>query len=67
MIDKLTELLKTTTLLKFSFLFQKEEEKNFINYSIKEKKIIVNITDPDDPNLGNMIDEKIKELQQLLN
>lgn len=41
---------------------------NQITHSIngKEKRITIKICNPDDENLGNLIDEKIEELKKLL-
>lgn len=67
MIDKIFQLLKISGSNNFSFSFQKEGTENYIKYSVDEKSIIINVVNPDDPNLENMLNEKLKELQQLLN
>lgn len=50
--------------LERSFTLTKDDE-NFV--IIKDDEILVNIGNLDDPNLEKMLDQKFKELQQLLN
>lgn len=66
MTEKLNELMKLCSINHFTFVYQKEGDKNFINETdIPEKTFIINITDIEDKELENLLDTKIKELKEL--
>jgi hypothetical protein len=65
MTEKLHHLLKITSSNNFEFTFQKEGDNNYIMYSLSPNSIIVNIVNPDDLNLNQLLDDKIEELQKL--
>jgi hypothetical protein len=48
------------------FVYQKEGEENFIEFSIEpERKITINIVNEKDKNLKKLINKKFEELNQL--
>jgi hypothetical protein len=66
MNDKLNELFTICGINDFIFIYQKEGEENYINYSIEpEKKILVNISNVEDAELDNLLTSKIEELKEL--
>jgi hypothetical protein len=51
---------------KIEFIFQKEDEGNYVKYESEPiKKVTLNISDPEDPNFESVLDERIDELNQL--
>jgi hypothetical protein len=62
--EMIHKIYESTLKLKREFTLTKEGENNVI---INENQVIINIPNLDDPNLENILDEKLKELQQLLN
>jgi len=51
---------------KIEFIFQKEDEGNYVKYESEPiKKVTLNISDPDDLDFESVLDEKINELNQL--
>lgn len=66
MNDKLNELFRICGINDFVFTYQKEGDKNFIDYSLEpEKKIVVNISDTEDTELDELLTSKIEELKKL--
>lgn len=66
MTDKLNELFQLCGINHFTFVYQKEGDKNYINYELTpDKKIVVNISDVEDKELDNLLDEKLIELKEL--
>lgn len=66
MNDKLNELFAICGINDFIFIYQKEGEENYIDYSIEpEKKILVNISNAEDAELDNLLTSKIEELKEL--
>lgn len=65
MDGKINELFKISSINGFEFIYQNEDEKNYINIEYEPNKtIIVNIADLDDESLPNLIDSYIQELKQ---
>lgn len=65
--DKIMKLAHFCFTNKIDFTYQKEENGNYITISEEEKtSVVLNISDPEDKNLNKMIDEKLDELNQLL-
>ena len=64
MNEKLHELFKICGMNDFVFTYQKEGEENYINYSIDEKTIVVNISNVEDVELDNLLENKINELKE---
>ncbi len=68
MTDKLNELFQLCGVNDFLFIYQKEGDGNYINYELTpDKKIVVNISNVEDKELDNLLDEKINELKKLFN
>ena len=65
MNDKLNELFTICGINDFIFTYQKEGEENYINYSIDEKTIVLNISNVEDVELDNLLESKINELKDL--
>ena len=66
MNDKLNELFRICGINDFVFTYQKEGDKNFIDFSLEpEKKIVVNITNTEDTELDTLLTSKIEELKEL--
>ena len=66
MNDKLNELFAICGINDFIFIYQKEGEENYIDYSIEpEKKILVNISNAEDSELDDLLTSKIEELKEL--
>jgi hypothetical protein len=66
MTNKLNELFQICGVNDFIFTYQKEGDKNFVDYSLEpEKKIVVNIPNSDDKELDELLSDKIKELKEL--
>jgi hypothetical protein len=66
MNDKLNELFRICGINDFVFTYQKEGDKNFIDYSLEpEKKIVVNISNTEDKELDMLLTAKINELKEL--
>ena len=66
MTNKLKELFQICGVNDFIFTYQKEGDKNFVDYSLEpEKKIVVNIPNSDDKELDELLSNKIKELKEL--
>ena len=65
MNEKLNKLFKVCGINNFEFTYQKDGEKNFINHSLSPNKILVNISDVEDVELEKLLDDKIKELEEL--
>lgn len=64
--NKLNEILILCSKNNMEFIYQKEGEENFIEYSTEpERKITVNIVKEKDKNLKRLINEKLDELNQL--
>ena len=66
MNEKLNELFRICGINDFIFTYQKEGDKNYVDYSIDEKTIVVNISDFEDVGLDNLLESKIKELKETL-
>jgi hypothetical protein len=65
--DKIMKLVHFCFTNKIDFIYQKEENGNYIKISEEPKmNVVLNIEDPKDENLYKMIDEKLVELTQLL-
>ena len=64
MSEKLNELFRICGINDFVFTYQKEGEENYINYSIDEKTIVVNISNVEDVELDNLLENKINELKE---
>lgn len=66
MNNKLNELFKLCGTNNFIFTYQKEGVENFISYELEpERKIIVNIPNSEDSELGMLLSNKINELKEL--
>ena len=66
MNDKLNELFAICGINDFIFIYLKEGEENYIDYSIEpEKKILVNISNAEDAELDDLLTSKIEELKEL--
>ena len=65
MNEKLNELFKICGINDFVFHLQREGEKNYINYSIDEKKIIVNVPNTEDKEFDELLTIKINELKEI--
>jgi hypothetical protein len=66
MTNKLNELFQICGVNDFIFTYQKEGDKNFVDYSLEpEKKIVVNIPNSDDKELDELLSNKIEELKEL--
>ncbi len=65
MVSKLNELFEICGINDFEFTYQKEGDKNFITHSTDNKKITVNIPNPDDEELEMLLTNKIVELKEL--
>jgi hypothetical protein len=64
--NKLNEILILCSKNNMEFIYQKEGEENFIEFSIEpERKITVNIVNEKDKNLKRLINEKLEGLDQL--
>lgn len=64
--QKIIELALFCFKNKIEFLFQKEDEGNYVKYETEPiKKVTLNISDPEDPEFNNVLDGKINELNQL--
>jgi hypothetical protein len=64
--NKLNEILILCSKNNMEFIYQKEGEENFIEFSIEpERKITVNIVNEKDKNLKKLINGKLEELDQL--
>jgi hypothetical protein len=64
MNDKLNELFSICGINDFVFHLQKEGETNYIDYTLDPKKIVVNIPNIEDKELGQLLTDKIKELKE---
>ena len=64
MNEKLNELFSICGVNDFVFHLQKEGETNYIDYTLEPKKIVVNIPDIEDIELGNLLTDKINELKE---
>lgn len=65
--DRIMKLVHFCFTNKIDFTYQKEENGNNITIIGKPQiSVVLNIEDPEDKNLGKMIDEKLVELNQLL-
>jgi len=66
MTNKLNELFQICGINDFIFTYQKEGDKNFVDYSLEPvKKIVVNIPNSDDKELDKLLSNKIDELKEL--
>ena len=66
MTNKLNELFQICGVNDFIFTYQKEGDKNFVDYALEpEKKIVVNIPNSDDKELDELLSNKIEELKEL--
>jgi len=66
MTNKLNELFQICGVNDFIFTYQKEGDKNFVDYSLEpEKKIVVNVPNSDDKELDELLSNKIEELKEL--
>jgi hypothetical protein len=66
MNDKLNELFRICGINDFIFTYQKEGDKNYIDYSVEpEKKIVVNLPNVEDKEFNNLLTSKIEELKEL--
>jgi hypothetical protein len=66
MNDKLNELFRICGINDFVFTYQKDGDKNFIDYTLEpEKSIVVNISNAEDEELDELLTSKIKELKEL--
>lgn len=66
MNDKLNELFRICGINDFVFTYQKDGDKNFIDYTLEpEKSIVVNISNTEDEELDELLTSKIKELKEL--
>lgn len=64
--EKIYELLNFCFTNKIEFMFQKEENENYISIKTTPNiSVVLNISDPDDKNLGKLLDDKLVELNQL--
>jgi hypothetical protein len=64
--NKLNEILILSSKNNMEFVYQKEGEENFIEFSIEpERKITINIVNEKDKNLKKLINQKLEELNQL--
>lgn len=64
--QKIIELALFCFKNKIEFLFQKEDEGNYVKYETEPiKKVTLNISDSEDPEFNNVLDGKINELNQL--
>jgi hypothetical protein len=64
--NKLNEILILSSKNNMEFVYQKEGEENFIEFSIEpERKITINIVNEKDKNLKKLINKKFEELNQL--
>lgn len=64
--EKIYELVNFCFTNKIEFMFQKEENENYINIKTTPNiSVVLNVSDPDDKNLGKLIDDKLVELNQL--
>lgn len=64
MNNKLNELFHLTGINDFEFTYKTEGEDNFIGLDIDNKKINVNIGNPEDEALDGMIEDTITELKK---
>lgn len=68
MEKSLEELLQLCGKIKYEFIYSiTEEKKNSIVIDNDNMKVELSISDPNDESLSKLLDEKFKELQQLLN
>ena len=68
MTNKLNELFQICGVNDFIFTYQKEGDKNFVDYSLEpEKKIVVNVPNSDDKELDELLSNKIEELKEFNN
>jgi hypothetical protein len=63
MSNKLNELFHITGKNNFEFTYKSEGDDNFIGLDIKEKKILINISNPKDENLDVLIQETIETIK----
>jgi hypothetical protein len=64
--NKLNEILILSSKNNMEFVYQKEGEENFIEFSIEpERKITINIVNEKDKNLKKLINKKFEDLNQL--
>ena len=64
--NKLRDILWICGKNKLNFNLQKETSlNNYVNIDIEKKEVNINISDIDDKNLNNLLEEKIEELTQL--
>lgn len=64
MNNKINRLFEVCGINNFEFTYQKEGDKNFITHSLNPNKIIVNIINVEDVDLEELLDNKIKELEE---
>jgi hypothetical protein len=64
MNEKLNELFSICGINDFIFHLQKEGETNFITHTLDPKTIIVNVPNIEDPELDQLLTDKIKELKE---
>ena len=63
--NKINDILILCSKHNMEFIYQKEGDENFIEYSIEpQKKIIINLPNKEDENLEEILDLKFKELNQ---
>jgi hypothetical protein len=65
MTDKLNKLFEVCGVNNFEFTYQKEGDKNFITHSLNPNVILVNIINIEDVDLEKLLDDKIKELEEI--
>ena len=65
MTDKLNKLFEICGINNFEFTYQKEGDKNFITHSLNPNVILVNIISIEDADLEKLLDDKIKELEEI--
>jgi hypothetical protein len=64
--DKLNHLFTICGINDFEFVFQKEGDKNYVDFSTSpNKKIVINIINEEDKELENLLSNKINELEEL--
>ena len=65
MSNKLNELLVLCSKNKIEFIYQKEGDNNYVEYSDNPHRCIINVVNVNDENLDELLSENIKKLNQL--
>lgn len=64
-VSQLNELVRLCGINNIDFTIIKEETTNNVQFLKDEKKFLVNISDVEDKEFGNLLDSKINELKEM--